>query len=134
MESYLWIAAGSALGGMGRYWLSGVAATLLGGTFPWGTLIVNVLGSFIIGFFVAMTGPGGRIMVGTLPSQFVTLGFCGGFTTFSSFSLQTLTLVNDGEWLYAGLNVGASVVVCLVAVWIGHAVASHLNALPWVQP
>lgn len=107
MQSYLWIAIGSALGGTTRYWVSGIVANLFGETFPWGTLIVNILGSFII-------------------------GLCGGFTTFSSFSLQTLNLVNDGEWLYAGFNIGASVVLCLFAVWLGHAVAVQFNTLKWM--
>ena len=66
MVTYLWIAIGSALGGMARYWCSGVAARLIGETFPWGTLIVNVVGSFIIGFFATLTGPDGRLFVPSL--------------------------------------------------------------------
>lgn len=132
MQNYFWIGLGSALGGMARYWCSGMAAVLIGETFPWGTLIVNVLGSLIIGFFATITGPDGRLFVGTPMRQFVMIGLCGGYTTFSSFSLQTLNLVNEGEWLYAGLNVGASVILCLLAVWIGHIAAVHFNALKWV--
>ena len=132
MQNYFWIAVGSALGGMARYWSSGMAAVLFGETFPWGTLIVNIFGSFVIGFFATITGPDGRLFIGTIPRQFVMIGLCGGYTTFSSFSLQTLTLVNDGEWLYAGLNVGASVVLCLLAVWLGHWAAGNFNALKWV--
>lgn len=132
MQSYLWVAIGSALGGTARYWLSGFVANLFGETFPWGTLIVNILGSFIIGFFATLTGPDGRIFAGTLVRQFVMIGICGGFTTFSSFSLQTLNLANDGEWLYAGFNIGASAVLCLFAVWAGHAIAVNLNTLRWV--
>lgn len=101
MGLYFWIAIGSAIGGVARYWCSGVAARLIGETFPWGTLIVNVVGSFIIGFFATLTGPDGRVFVGTTARQFVMVGLCGGYTTFSSFSLQTLTLVSDGEWLQA---------------------------------
>jgi CrcB protein len=132
MQSYLWIAIGGALGSVARYWCSGVAARLIGETFPWGTLTVNVIGSVIIGFFATITGPDGRLLVGTIPRQFVMIGICGGYTTFSSFSLQTLNLLNDGEWLYAGLNIVASVVLCLVAVWLGHIAANHFNALKWV--
>jgi CrcB protein len=132
MQNYFWIAVGSALGGMARYWSSGMAAVLFGETFPWGTLIVNIFGSFVIGFFATITGPDGRLFIGTIPRQFVMIGLCGGYTTFSSFSLQTLNLVNDGEWLYAGLNVGASVVLCLLAVWLGHWAAGNFNALKWV--
>src|SRR5215510_12596577 len=132
MGLYFWIAIGSALGGIARFWCSGVAARLIGETFPWGTLIVNILGSFIIGFFATLTGPDGRIFVGTTARQFVMIGICGGYTTFSSFSIQTLYLMNDGEWLYASGNITISVVACLVAVWAGHALALSLNAVRWV--
>jgi CrcB protein len=129
---YLWIAAGSALGGVARYFCTGVASRLLGETFPWGTLFVNVTGSFIIGFFATLTGPDGRIFAGTTTRQFVMTGILGGFTTFSTFSLQSLNLANDGEWLQAGGNVVGSVVLCLVAVWLGHMLALSLNALKWI--
>lgn len=132
MQLYFWIGLGSALGGMARYWFSGVIARLIGETFPWGTLFVNVLGSLIIGFFATVTAPDGRLFVDQTTRQFVMLGILGGYTTFSSFSLQTLSLINDGEWLYAGLNIGASVVLCLLAVWIGHVIAEHYNAIRWV--
>jgi fluoride exporter len=132
MFAYLWIAIGSALGGMARYGCSGVAAVLIGETFPWGTLIVNVVGSFIIGFFATLTGPGGRVFVSSAASQFVMLGFCGGFTTFSSFSLQTLNLLHDGEWLRAGGNIAGSVTLCLIAVWAGYLLAASLNSMKWI--
>ena len=129
MGVYFWIAVGSALGGIARYWLSGIAARLVGETFPWGTLAINIIGSFVIGFFGTLTGPDGRVFVGSTARQFVMVGICGGFTTFSSFSLQTLNLVNDSEWLSAGGYVGGSLSLCLVAVWAGHAVAIGLNDL-----
>lgn len=127
MEIYVWIGLGSALGGMARYWCSGFFAHLVGEIFPWGTMIVNVIGSFIIGFFGTLTGPDGRWFVGATTRQFVMVGLCGGYTTFSSFSLQTLSLYRDGEWLRAGANIGLSVVLCLVAVTLGHIVAATLN-------
>ncbi len=127
--SYLWIGIGSALGGMLRHWCSGIAARLIGETFPWGTLIVNVVGSLVIGFFFTYTGPDGRLFLGSLERQFVMAGICGGFTTFSAFSLQTLNLVRDGEFLYAGANIVLSVALCLLAVWLGHAAAASLNQL-----
>ena len=132
MQSYLWIAIGGAFGSVARYWCSGVAARLFGESFPWGTLIVNVLGSLVIGFFAAVTGPDGRLLVGTVTRQFVMVGICGGYTTFSSFSLQTLNLLHEGQWLYAGANIVASVALCLIAIWLGHAAASSLNAMKWV--
>jgi CrcB protein len=127
--TYFWIAVGSALGGAFRYWCSGVAARLIGETLPWGTLIVNITGSFVIGFFFALTGPDGRVLVSSTVRQFVMVGLCGGYTTFSSFSLQTLTLLQDGELLYAGANIAASVFLCMLAVWLGHAAAAHINQL-----
>jgi fluoride exporter len=132
MLAYFWIAVGSALGGMARYGCSGIAARLIGETFPWGTLIVNVAGSFIIGFFATLTGPDGRIYMGSATRQFVMLGFCGGYTTFSSFSLQTLNLINDGEWVRAGANIGGSVLLCLLAVWAGHLLAASINTMKWI--
>ena len=128
MLNYLCIAVGSALGGVSRYWLSGFIADRIGETFPWGTLIVNISGSFVIGFFATLTGPDGRLLVGSTARQFVMIGICGGYTTFSSFSLQTLTLAQDGEWLHAGGNIVFSVVLCLAAVWIGHVAAAVANA------
>jgi CrcB protein len=132
MQNYLWIAIGGALGSMGRYWFSGVAALLFGESFPWGTLIVNVTGSLAIGFIATITGPDGRWLVSSTMRQFMMIGLCGGYTTFSSFSLQTLNLMNDGQWLYAAANIVASVVLCLVSVWLGHVAAVQFNALKWV--
>jgi fluoride exporter len=129
---YCWIAIGSAIGGVARYWCSGVAARLFGETFPWGTIFVNVTGSFIIGLFATLTGPDGRIFASSTARQFVMLGLIGGYTTFSSFSLQTLNLANDAEWLQAGGNVVASVVLCLLAVWLGHVLALSINAMKWI--
>jgi CrcB protein len=129
---YCWIAVGSALGGVARYWCSGVAARLFGETFPWGTLLVNVTGSFIIGLFATLTSPDGRIFAGTTTRQFIMMGLLGGFTTFSSFSLQTLALAQNNQWLQAGGNIVGSVVLCLAAVWLGHLLAHSINALKWI--
>lgn len=129
MATYLWIALGSALGGVARFGCSSLVANWFGQTFPWGTLLVNVLGSFVIGFFATLTGPDGRVLVPGDTRQFVMVGLCGGYTTFSSFSLQTLTLVQDGEIARAGLNVAGSVVLCLASVWLGYVAAAALNAV-----
>ena len=129
MLSYIWIALGGALGTTARYWLSGVVARSVGETFPWGTLVINVTGSFVIGFFGALTGPDGRLFVGSTARQFVMIGMCGGYTTFSSFSMQTLNLMNDGEWLQAGANIALSVLFCMIAVWAGVVLAGSINAM-----
>jgi CrcB protein len=124
-----WIFVGGGLGTLARFGLSGVAARWTGEAFPWGTLLVNVTGSFAIGFFATLTGAEGRVLAPTGLRQFFMLGLCGGYTTFSSFSLQTLSLAQEGEWLRAGANVVASVVLCLVAVWLGHVLAAALNTM-----
>jgi CrcB protein len=125
--TYLWIAIGGALGSMARYGCSSLAARWAGETFPWGTLLVNVIGSFVIGFFATLTGPDGRALASPDARQFVLVGICGGYTTFSSFSLQTLNLVRDGDLVGAGLNIVSSVAACLLAVWLGYAAAAALN-------
>ena len=127
--SYFWVALGGALGSVARFWCSGFVAQTVGGTFPWGTMLVNVVGSFIIGFFATFTGPDGRLFVSTEARQFVMVGLCGGYTTFSSFSLQTLNLLRDGQLIQAGANIVASVLLCMLAVWLGHIAAAQLNHL-----
>ena len=127
MVTYLWIAVGGALGSMARYGCSSLVARLVGETFPWGTLIINIVGSLVIGFFATLTGPDGRLLVAPDARQFVMVGICGGYTTFSSFSLQTLNLVRDGDMVGAGGNIVASVVACLLAVWLGSVGAAALN-------
>ncbi|HEY1879063.1 MAG TPA: fluoride efflux transporter CrcB [Caulobacteraceae bacterium] len=129
MSTYLWIALGGALGSVARYGGSSLVAGLFGQTFPFGTLVVNITGSFVIGLFATLTGPDGRMMVSGDFRQFVAIGLCGGYTTFSSFSYQTLTLAQDGQYLRAGLNVIASVALCLVAVWLGFVAAQTLNTV-----
>jgi CrcB protein len=129
MMTYLWIAIGGAIGSVGRFWLSGLIANRFGATFPWGTIIVNVTGCLVIGFFNTLTGTEGRWLVSPTTRTFFMIGICGGYTTFSSFSLQTLNLANDGEWLYAGANILYSVALCLAGVWLGHALAVYLNSM-----
>jgi CrcB protein len=126
---YAAICLGSVIGGVLRSVASIAALGWIGPGFPWGTLVVNVLGSFVIGFYATLTGPGGRVFAGARQRQFVMAGVCGGFTTFSMFSLETFMLFRDGNWSAAGLNVAVSVVTWLVAVWLGHIFAMRLNRL-----
>jgi CrcB protein len=120
--TYFWVALGSMIGGVGRFWISGLVADRMGTVFPWNTLVVNITGSFLIGAFSAWTAPEGPLDAGprSLATSLLMIGICGGYTTFSSFSLQTLNLIlRDKEWLYAAANILASVVFCLIAVWLG---------------
>ena len=123
MMTYLWIMLGGALGTGARFWLSGLVAENIGEAFPLGTLVVNVTGSFVIGFFAGLIDSQGPFIIGPRLRQFVMIGVCGGYTTFSSFSLQTLELARAGDWLRAGLNCLLSVAGCLLAVWFGRVLA-----------
>jgi CrcB protein len=122
----LLIAVGGALGTLARYLIS-VAAVPFSHTLPWGTILINVSGSFVIGFFGTLTLSQGRYPLPETARLFIMVGFCGGFTTFSSFSLQTLDLMRYGSLTRALINVAASVVLCVGAVAIGHALAAKLN-------
>ena len=130
MLTYLWIALGGALGSVSRYWLSGMVAARFGEIFPWGTIVVNVTGSFLIGVLGALATPEGRLDTQSrvFVTQFLMIGLCGGYTTFSSFSLQTLNLLRDREWLYAGGNILLSVLMCLIAVWLGYLLGATLSS------
>ena len=127
MLEYLLIAIGGALGSVARYWVSGAVAQRFGEFFPLGTLVVNITGSLLSGCFATLTAPDGRFLAQPALRQFVMIGLCGGYTTFSSFSLQTLNLARDGEWFGAGANAVLSMVTCLVAVWLGHVLALMIN-------
>lgn len=129
MLNTILVGIGSAVGGILRYWISGLVANRLGQLFPWGTIVVNITGCFLIGFFNTLTGTEGRVMVSPGARIFFMLGVCGGYTTFSSFSLQTLNLAEDREWLQAGGNVLLSVALCLAGVWLGHLLAVSLNSM-----
>jgi CrcB protein len=125
--AYLVIAIGSMFGGLARYGCGLLVAVWWGTAFPWGTLVVNIVGSFVIGGFATLTAPDGRIYVGSLGRQFVMLGFCGGYTTFSAFSLETLELLQRGEPLAAGGYIVLSLALGLLGVWFGHVLARKVN-------
>ena len=120
------IALGGALGSVARYW-AGVWAAPLSQELPWGTIGINVIGSCLIGFIATLTLPGGRLPAPEWVRLFLMTGVCGGFTTFSAFSLQTLDLLRIGALDRAFVNIAGSVLLCLAAVWLGHAVASSLG-------
>ena len=118
---YFWIALGSAIGGAGRYWCNNLVSGAFGNAFPWGTIAVNVAGSFLIGYLASSDPFSGRSWLPGLEARaFLIVGVCGGYTTFSAFSLQTLDLLRTGQWPQALGNIALSVVLCLLAVWLGH--------------
>ncbi|WP_157018974.1 fluoride efflux transporter CrcB [Mesorhizobium xinjiangense] len=116
----IWIAVGSALGGMARFFVSGLVGRRIGETFPWGTMAVNVSGAFAIGA-AAAAATGGVVLHEPGAWGLAATGFLGCYTTVSSFSLQTLALARDGDWLLASLNVTLSLVLGLCAVALGFA-------------
>jgi CrcB protein len=129
VNTALAVMAGGAAGSLLRYLISVAIAVRWGDAFPWGTIFVNVTGSFGIGLFAGLASDDGVLLVPPLARVFVMVGVFGGFTTFSSFSLQTMNLAQDGEWLAAFGNIVLNLVLCLAAVWLGHAAASYLNHL-----
>jgi CrcB protein len=124
---YACVATGSVIGGVARYLVS-LALQMIPGL-PWATLFVNVTGSFIIGCYGTLSGPDGRIFASTQQRQFVMTGICGGYTTFSAFSLETFNLLHSGKTALALSYIVVSVVGWLLGVWSGYAVASRLNRL-----
>ncbi len=133
MMPYLYVTLGSGLGGLLRYALTRLTLSSdLSIGFPLGTIVINILGSFVIGYFGTLTLHGSRFEAPDNTRLFVMVGLCGGFTTFSSFSLQTLDLVRSGAWLRAIANVILSVVLCFAAVAAGHLLAHHTTARPQI--
>jgi len=120
----LLVALGGLLGSVGRYWLAGAVQRLNGAEFPVGTLAVNALGSFAVGLIMALS-----VERGALPANariFLTIGFCGGFTTMSTFSYETMALLRDGEVALGIGNIGATVGTCLTGAWLGQVVGRIL--------
>jgi len=120
----LYVALGSAIGGVSRYLLGGLVQRMLDTTFPAGTLLVNVTGSFLLGAIIryALETPSLTPEV----RAFLTIGFCGGYTTFSTFSYETMALLEDGEWARAGVYITASVILSLIATFLGFALARQV--------
>jgi fluoride exporter len=122
------VAAGSALGAVARYGLSLWLIGLLGPGFAWGTLAANGIGSFLIGLYAALAGPGARVPAGPVQQAFVVAGFCGGFTTFSIFSLEAVTKAAAGAWVAAAVFVAASSALWVVGVIAGHRLGRRIGA------
>lgn len=124
IDGVIWVSLGSVFGGMARFWLSGFVARRVGETFPWGTMIINVSGAFLIGVLAA-SAAGHGAFAAARPWQFAVTGFLGCYTTVSSFSLQTLSLARDGELKLAVWNLALSLSLCLLAVAAGFAAGLH---------
>lgn len=117
------------IGGSARWLASDLMLVGLGPGFPWGTLFVNVSGSFLIGFYAALAGPGGCIVAGSAQRHFFMTGVFGGYTTFSIFSLETIRLAEAGQFAAAGLNLTLSLIAWLTAVWAGFVLGRRITAL-----
>ena len=122
--NYIWIAVGAVVGASARYFLSGLIARNFSATFPYSTLLINVTGSLVLGFFLVYSTD--RVLLDPRWRLLVGVGFCGSYTTFSSYAFESFALMEQGQWLLAGLNAVASNVLCLAAVLAGAALARGL--------
>jgi CrcB protein len=129
MLSYGYVALGGAIGSVLRFGINRWLTLLLGDALPWGTILINICGAFVIGLFAAYFEGNARTFIPLEVRQFVLVGLCGGFTTFSSFSLQTMVLLNAGETGRAMLNIALSVALCLIAVTLGYMLPNAVNAV-----
>lgn len=122
--AYLWIALGAVVGASARYFLSGYIAKSFASSFPYGTLFINITGSLLLGFFLVLTGE--RLLVDARWRLLVAIGFCGSYTTFSSYAFETFALFEQGQWVLLGWNVLASNLFSLASVFVGAALARWL--------
>jgi CrcB protein len=132
LAQYLVIGLGGALGSMLRFGLASLVDLNIqktGSVYYWGTVLVNITGCLVIGFIYTISSTEGRLLISPLMRQFILIGILGGYTTFSSFTLQTLLLAQDGQWGGAAANVLLSVVLCLIGVWLGATLAGMLNQM-----
>jgi len=120
MKNYFLVSLGASLGGVFRYWVTSIVHIFMPATFPYGTLTVNVIGSFVLGFIIYFLDP--NELIEPHIRTFLTIGFCGAFTTFSTFSVETLNLLRESEYFLAGMNIllnlSFSLVAALVAFWM----------------
>ena len=122
--AYLWIALGAVVGASARYFLSGFIAKVFPSGFPYGTLIINITGSLLLGFFLVWTSE--RVLIDPRWRLLIAIGFCGSYTTFSSYAFETVALFEQGQWYLMGLNVIGSNLLCLISVLAGVALARWL--------
>lgn len=122
--NYLWIALGAIVGASARYFLSGFLARSYSATFPYGTLLINLTGSFVLGFFLIYSSE--RVLLDPRWRLLVAVGFCGSYTTFSSYAFESFALMEQGQWLMMGINILLSNAFCLAAVLAGAALARGL--------
>jgi CrcB protein len=124
MKNYLIVSVGAAFGGALRYWGSNYVYKFLSPSFPYGTLFVNVLGSFIIGFVMYYLSA--NELINQEMRIFLTTGFCGGLTTFSTFSFETINMMKEREYFYAGINIFINVFLCLLALFLTYKISKLL--------
>jgi len=124
VSQLVYIAAGGATGALMRYWMSNGVYALLGRGFPYGTLTVNVVGSLLMGFFYVFMIE--RMDVSVEWRAALMIGLLGAFTTFSTFSIETLNLLESGEQLKAALNILLSVTLCIIGCWLGMIVGRNV--------
>ena len=122
--AYLWIALGAVVGASARYFISGYVARIFSTTFPYGTLIINLTGSLVLGFFLILAGE--RLLLDPRWRLLIAIGFCGSYTTFSSYAFESFALMEQGQWLLMAVNILASNALCLAAVLAGAAIARGL--------
>ncbi len=127
MIQALLVAGGGALGSLARWWVWLAIVRTAGPGFPWGPLLANVSGGLLIGALAGWGAPHERLMASETARSLLVVGFCGGYTTFSAFSLQTVEMLQAGDVARASANVAGSVVACLIATWAGYALATTLS-------
>ena len=122
--AYLWIALGAVIGASARYFISGYVARTFFSTFAYGTLIINITGSLVLGFFLILAGE--RVLLDPRWRLFIAIGFCGSYTTFSSYAFETFSYLEQGQWLLMTANIVANNALCVAAVLAGAAIARWL--------
>jgi len=125
MINYLYVSVGAALGGALRYWVSEVAYKFLSDSFPYGTLAVNVIGSFILGLIMFYFNQ--RELLGPHLRIFLAIGFCGGFTTFSTFSLETINMFRDSQYWIGFLNIALNIVLCFLGIYLAYLISKLIG-------